>query len=1210
MNCPWKRLPLVPAVVSVLAASAAVDLERDVWMLADFDSQTRIGGKAYFHPLEGLGVREGRFGKGYHFFRETANRLPPNARFYTHPEYFKGEGLRLGTDGLSFAGGTFVLAPETTTGVNRHWVGHDGANTWSVYVKGAKGTKVTLEPEVTPVDPRDVAAAKRKADWKYDEGNVVADRAVPGEIVLDGGWQRVSCCLVMDNRTSANRRPSLKVTSDGPVEMNRFQLQVTGVYPFKGRFDPGLWVEGGVKTQGAPIACRDAELLADFPFAEGACAFWVRNGEGVPADWPLSIWSVTRPWTSHWGLENQAFRCGDKGAVLRFASRLPRRGEWTHVACTWREGRVACFVNGRLESELVPDGKRVKEVKTVAPYAESILRVGAFGDGSGPTDAVIDDFAIFRRALSDAEVAGLAASDLPLAAGERKVLAENILFKAFFRDDADSRLRFRVAATEAADYTLVASVGGLELTPREVSLPEGISYLEVPFDAAQYRPGRYPFSLALKSRDGSVALSVSDTLTIHGRLGGDPFMFHSWGGNAYAHPEFLQELGVNACNVGSGNPLELAKTLEFGLMANIRYEWQNGWFEKDFDWEAVRAKVVADLDFARALPNWRTTLLNSEVYGSGAAKRAKDNPKYLGKVAEAIGVKPDFRYADAPSAIDYKALGIEPLLGEIDHSTCPALETLNHVCDRGLPVIMGNYEMTKAIHEVRDVTVWSEPMWGGLVDSVDMGADWEYEYSTRTTLYQLRAHYEPCRRFGRPYMPTMGGGYWPVVQGEHPVRMGADGRPEKLNLAQGADEATVKAWMSLGAVPAHDLGWFAVDCWEYGVSNAIAYAASPTNALKNVAEPDCARRFGARWRADLAPAADLLRDMPNVCAPVAFLRLPEIEHAGRFWWGSTHYCNSISRAMAEGPVAVDYIGSAELLSGEIGKYEYVMYPMSRLVYKEHAEALRRAAGKGVKIILDRYATNLYENCVHAADMEYKVNRWTEMNEMVHGVYDGIASELAKKVGAVSPATDAKSSFTFEKEYKGARYIVVVNDRRDERPSFLNVFKTNDWYRVVGAPQEIETVVRGVGRDSTVYLFNARGRKVSRRRRGTELTLTAEYGPAEGRVYCFYPRPLKAPELSLEGETAAGKTATLVVRIVDRSGEPAPGRQVVELKLTDGDGVERDESGRYVVEDGLVRIPVRFAHDEQPTGLFGRWKAVVTDLTTGMSDSIRIAVSGR
>ena len=67
-----KSLFSASLAVSALAATASVDLEKDVWLLADFDSQTRVDGKAFFHELDSRGVQDGRFGKGYHFFRDTA----------------------------------------------------------------------------------------------------------------------------------------------------------------------------------------------------------------------------------------------------------------------------------------------------------------------------------------------------------------------------------------------------------------------------------------------------------------------------------------------------------------------------------------------------------------------------------------------------------------------------------------------------------------------------------------------------------------------------------------------------------------------------------------------------------------------------------------------------------------------------------------------------------------------------------------------------------------------------------------------------------------------------------------------------------------------------------------------------------------------------------------------------------------------------------
>ena len=53
-----------------------------------------------------------------------------------------------------------------------------------------------------------------------------------------------------------------------------------------------------------------------------------------------------------------------------------------------------------------------------------------------------------------------------------------------------------------------------------------------------------------------------------------------------------------------------------------------------------------------------------------------------------------------------------------------------------------------------------------------------------------------------------------------------------------------------------------------------------------------------------------------------------------------------------------------------------------------------------------------------------------------------------------------------------------------------------------------------------------------------------------------------------------------------------------------DGRVTDESGRYAVENGRVEIPIRFADGDPEGGLFSKWKAVVTDLTTGEESTIR------
>ncbi len=953
---------------------------------------------------------------------------------------------------------------------------------------------------------------------------------------------------------------------------------------------------------GTLVLVSNREQLSTFPYRAGTSACWVKNAPGVSEKDPVYLWGFNIPGASPWGLSAGSFAAGAGGTRLPI-KRVPRRNEWTHVACSWREGRIAYFIDGQLASEV-----KSESVKT-APQNDprATFRIGNYSNGWGPCNAILDEFVIFNRALGDDEIAALAKATKSLTDGSQDVLSENILFRTFFRDQDDAKMRVRVVSPEAGKYTLKMKVGDVEKYATKVSVKEGVSSIDLPIRPALYTPGTYEFKWALFSDKGECVLKHKGDLTIKGRLGKDPFILNSWGGWRPVHYPLCKTIGINSQNVYWHEKDKIRSLLNEGIYANIRYENGNEWLKQDFDWEGIRAKAVADLSYLATLPTWCMTLLNSEIYGANVAQKAKDNPKYLKMVQKEIGVKPDFNYDVAPAAVNYKRAGIKPLRGEIDHKVCPMMETLCYVVDDGLPSILSNYETAKAIKSVKDVLVWSEPMWGGLVKSVDMGASWEYEYSIHTTLWQLLSHSAGCRAHGKPYMPTLASGYWPEQYGFHPTRLDKKGKPERIKMTQGSDEVVIKTWLALGAIPTHNLSWFALDYWEYGISNAVRYATSPTNAMPYIAEVDCAERYGKRWREELAPAADLLRDLPNVRAKVGLLSLPEIAYAGGFWWGHHHYRVALSLALSKGCANYDFVGRNELMAGQLADYEYIIYPMSRVVYREHAEALRALAKRGVKIVLDSYASVRYPNDVHLDKLSYKVNKYAEMQADLGAWYNTVVADVATRQGASSVKTDGKTSFTFEKEYKGVRYVTVINDLRDPKPSFLNTFKTNDWYRVVGAPQRIETEIRNVAKGGRIYLFNGRGRKRDASRNGSTITIGGMYGPAEGAVYCVYPKALAAPSLSLEGTARPGTTAQLVVCINDVDGKPAPGRQVVELTFVDGKGIPRDESGRYVVENGVVKIPLRIAKSEKTTGLLSKWTAKVVDLTTGKSEELKIAI---
>ena len=408
--------------------------------------------------------------------------------------------------------------------------------------------------------------------------------------------------------------------------------------------------------------------------------------------------------------------------------------------------------------------------------------------------------------------------------------------------------------------------------------------------------------------------------------------------------------------------------------------------------------------------------------------------------------------------------------------------------------------------------------------------------------------------------------------------------------------------MSIGAVRADNLSMFSADSWEYGVSNALRYAAARTNAVNSIADPHAPPAYGAFMRERLFPAAELLRGIDTVRADLAILFPSEISYAGGFWWGHWHYGQSFFRSLTRQPFAYDVIGDHEFTPEILGRYTYLVCPMARVITADHDRTLARVAGKGTVIVLDSYAVNRYPNSVALTNLAYSAP-----GKGMEPFNDWIA-EKADALAARAPAAstcDGTNGFTFVKEHDGVRYVMVLNDNRmSGGNTILTTFFTNAWYRPLGAPQTISTEIRGVADGAAVYEFHPSGARAAAAIGGGKAVVTAPYAAAEARVFCVYPRPLRKMTLALEGEAKAGSAATLRVRILDQSGARAPGRQIVRLTLTLPDGTTADESGRYTAERGEVRIPLRFARGDSSGTWLKPWKADAEELTSGLKKTLR------
>lgn len=1179
------------------STSVAIDLDKDVWFLADFDGPMRINGSLLQQaPIE-EGYVEGKFGRGYWFFPKACNRLPSPTLFLNEPNSFSGEGLQISGETVSFRGGAFKIN-ERPSRLGWWWCPNEGLGIWSFEVRGKPGTKVTLAPGITPTPPNAAKRAMANKNIKnYSPETAQPDLFKTNTFTLAKDWQRVYAPFFLDRCTAESRKVWLDVDTTGPVEMRKFQYFATSDTPKKNPDPkPGLYLDGDRTLEGVAFKCTDPETLKTFPFQEGSCVCWVKNPEGADTNACVHAWGLRGEKSWIWGFFGRgAFFGTDHTNNLPTKVGVPRRSEWTHVAATWNKDRLAYFIDGKCVAEKKHDPTAKRPV--VIDLQSSPLKFFAFGpDTVGRDVAMFDDFAILRRALSDDEIAALATANEALAAGASELVLSRPNFPIFPRNQRDAALLVEVHAQKAVEATLDVSVGTIEEKPRTVMIPAGKSFLKVPFDVSRQRAGDYDYVFALKGADGKILAKQAGMLTVQPRLEDNPFLFVNWGGGGQVTMELLHKAGLNCFNIDLNATDKIREVARHGDYVNVRYNNVRVSGSVGYEDAAVAQRTTDDFAALAGLDHWRTTLLNTEVYGMNQAREAMKIGSYAASVRKALGHEPDFNFRDAPLELIWPK-GQKPAEGLMERTTYPALATISYVFNEGHPLFKSNRATTEAIHQVKDgVTVWSEPLWGGVAGSVDMGADWVYRLKSEESLVDLLRQYAACRRHGKPYMPTLDGSYWPQQWGEHPTLKDEKGKPKKVQMAQSADEAVVKAWMSISAVPAHNLSFFDLCAWDGNwLTNAYKFKADPKADIDCICEPGTAERFGAAWRKDLAPAAELLRDLTNVQAQVAFVTIPESHYAGGFGWLPAHY-GIIQNGIAREAATFDCRNIDEPFE-DLARYKYLIVTMNKAIFKDHAEKLRKLAERGVGIVQDSYATVHFPNEFLLKDARYLHAKWREMSEMALPWYASCRAELEACEPSIS-AGDGKTCHTFEKRYGGVRYIAVVNDLRVQEPTFANTFKTNN-YHVVGAPQRIETTIRDVPKKAEIYLFNAQGRKFKQKRSGTTVTVTRDFAAAEGCVYVVVPCEYDDVKLVQEGEA-------LVVTLLDDDGRPCVGRQVVELTLTDETGARRDESGRYVVENGRVRIPLFIADADRAGFASGRWRAHVVDLVSG-EDSKKISV---
>ena len=280
------KMSLASLVTQLVLVAGAEIAEKDLWFFTDFDGNAQLNGKAVTLKTSPDGLADGRYGKGCYFHRPIKNTLPPMAKFLTASTNFSVTGGAITVDAakgrLALSGGTLVIAAQPDP-LGYSWVRPEGGATCSFYVRGAKGTAVTLIPSISPTTPEAVKAATKKyKDRGFNPTNQVPDTVICSTNAMDGTWRRVWAAVRHDCRTTDGRKIMLSVATTGPIEMERFQYEQSAVFPYLGNFIPARWTDGGTVRKSEAAKIKDPELLTDFPAERGSASFWVRS---VTNDW-------------------------------------------------------------------------------------------------------------------------------------------------------------------------------------------------------------------------------------------------------------------------------------------------------------------------------------------------------------------------------------------------------------------------------------------------------------------------------------------------------------------------------------------------------------------------------------------------------------------------------------------------------------------------------------------------------------------------------------------------------------------------------------------------------------------------------------------------------------------------------------------------------------------------------------------------------------
>jgi hypothetical protein len=175
-----------------------------------------------------------------------------------------------------------------------------------------------------------------------------------------------------------------------------------------------------------------------------------------------------------------------------------------------------------------------------------------------------------------------------------------------------------------------------------------------------------------------------------------------------------------------------------------------------------------------------------------------------------------------------------------------------------------------------------------------------------------------------------------------------------------------------------------------------------------------------------------------------------------------------------------------------------------------------------------------------------------------------------------------------RQYGTTDYLFAVNDLRE----FGDYVGHHGLVMENGLPTSSTlTLARG----GHVYDLVAR-REVTTRLADGNLTIAADFGPCEGRVYMVTSQALSAVSVEAPSEAKPGDEVTFKAAVLGEDGKPLDAVVPVRIDILDPHGRAAEFSGYYGAKDGQVQVTAKLAPNDVP----GLWRVHVEELASGLT----------